>query len=139
MMAALALDGLIARWRERAECMRGDADVRGVFLTEKHARELEEWLRERCEELVGLQAAGKLIDRSPDSVARMIRQGKLLNYGASHRPRVRVGDLLRSSGDSLGASPHCGDKRTLRECRDETSMSPRRIVSSVITSRRRSA
>lgn len=93
------LDALPHRWRERAEHLHryGRAEA-AAAIWKLAADELDEKLQEEADELVNLTDAARRSGYSPDHLGRLVREGKLVNHGARHAPKVRAGDLphLRS-------------------------------------------
>jgi hypothetical protein len=61
--------------------------------------DLEEILHATQEELVNLTQASRLSGYSADHLGRLVREGKLRNYGRPNAPRVRPSDLPRKAGD----------------------------------------
>lgn len=84
------------------------ADAQAKTL-EKCAEELEALNRTEGTELLNLTQAGLRCGYSPDSLRRMIHEGRLENHGRRNAPRVRASDLpkkpLRPSSPPLHASP----------------------------------
>jgi hypothetical protein len=103
---------LPALWRSRAEVLRPYApDAAKVF--EECAAILEMALDVTAAELLTLRDAAAFSGYSADHLGRLIRSGRLTNYGRSHSPRLRRSELPRkpSVADQpprphlLGATP----------------------------------
>jgi hypothetical protein len=91
-----AWNALVATWRARACDLEPYAPAAArAFLAA--ADELETALAASNEARVSLNDAARLSGYSPDHLGRLIREGKMRNYGTRHRPRVRVGDLPRKA------------------------------------------
>jgi hypothetical protein len=86
-------DTLITRWREQAVALRRYGASGQAEALEQCAGELALALQQAEEDLLSLQAAARLSGFSADHLGRLVRQGKLENYGRPHAPRVRRGDL----------------------------------------------
>lgn len=87
--------GLAERWRgEAALARRIGAESQAVVL-EKCAAELELVEHEGGKELLNLTQAALRCGYSADTLGRMIREGRLTNYGRNNAPRVRARDLPR--------------------------------------------
>jgi hypothetical protein len=85
---------LVQAWRQQAAAYDRDGQP-GARLLARCADELEAALATTADALVPLNDAARLSGYSPDHLGRLIRDGKLMNLGTRHRPRVRVGDLPR--------------------------------------------
>lgn len=86
---------LLAEWRADAERLRrygAEGEARAV---EACAAALETALRAQAEELMSLTEAAHESGYAPDTLGRMIRDGRLANHGTRRRPRVRRADLPR--------------------------------------------
>lgn len=85
------------QWRAEAEVARRLRAEPQALILEKCASELE--LAERAEgmELLNLTQAALRSGYSADALGRMIREGRLTNYGRKNAPRVRVCDLPRKA------------------------------------------
>ena len=82
-------------WRAEAEMARNiGADAQAKTL-EKCAADLEAAKRVEGTELLNLTAAGLRCGYSPDSLRRMIKDGRLNNCGKRNAPRLRACDLPR--------------------------------------------
>jgi hypothetical protein len=85
---------LVNTWRQQATAYDRDGQP-GARLLARVADELEAALATTGDALVPLNDAARLSGYSADHLGRLIRDGKLVNMGTRHRPRVRVGDLPR--------------------------------------------
>jgi hypothetical protein len=90
------LADLSQNWRRRAEDLRPFAES-AARAFEEAAKELQEALEATDGGLVNLSDASRLSGFAPDSLARMIRQGKLENRGRPGAPRLRVADLPKKA------------------------------------------
>lgn len=82
---------VIERWRERqAEFSRWGAHVDGAKLLGELLSDLE--AVEHSGTPVSLSIAAAHSGYSADSLSRLIRSGKLTNYGRKHAPRVRLSE-----------------------------------------------
>lgn len=87
---------LAAAWRRRAHELRPFSESAAVAFT-RAADELEAVLSTATTALVNLSEASRLSGFSPDHLGRLVRVGRLRNYGSANRPRLRVGDLPRKA------------------------------------------
>ena len=85
----------ISRWRDEADVMHRNGDLRGAQMCRLHADDMEAALREADEQLLNLQQAAAHSGYSARQLSRLIQQGELANRGRPNAPRVRVGDLPR--------------------------------------------
>lgn len=91
------ITSLADQWRAEATVARRiGADAQAMTL-EKCAEELEALTRVEGTELLNLTQAGLRSGYSPDSLRRMIHEGRLTNYGRKNAPRVRATDLPRKA------------------------------------------
>jgi len=92
--AAAPLDALRTRWRaRREEFARLQAAVNGATLCDELLADLDSALIAHDDEVLTLRAAAALSGYTVAHLARLIRQGKLLNAGRKRAPRVRRRDL----------------------------------------------
>ena len=89
---------LVGTWRARAEEYRRDALESQARVCERHADELEAALRAQAGKLLTLTDAAALCGFSPDHLGRLVRAGKVPNFGRPHAPRVRLADVPRKAG-----------------------------------------
>jgi len=122
-VVALMLDDLAARWRARAKEYRSDALESLARLCERHADELETALRAQEGKLLTLTDAAAVSGFSPDHLGRLVRDGKLPNYGRPHAPRVRLADVPRKAG----ALPPA------RSCATLVGATPRQLAAAIAT------
>ena len=95
MESISALKALAKKWREDAVVYERDALEPLARVTNRHADELEKWLRTAGDALLGLTDAARATGYSPDHLGRLVRSGKLPNYGRAGCPKVRLSDLPR--------------------------------------------
>jgi hypothetical protein len=104
--AAITLDApplaqLPEAWRARATELRRLAAADGAARAwECAAQELAAALAQQADELLSLAEAAEISGYHPDSLGRLIREGKLANYGTKRRPKVKRGDLPRRASQS---------------------------------------
>jgi hypothetical protein len=99
---ALGSGAHIESWlRER----RGDArilheygDTRGAGIVQTLLDSLEEFIRELDGDLLNLTQAAQVCGYSTDQLRRLIRGGKLGDYGRPGAPRLRPSELPRKAG-----------------------------------------
>lgn len=90
-MSARTVANVIERWRERqAEFARWDALVDGAKLLGELLADLE--AVEHSDTPVSLSIAAAQSGYSADHLSRLIRSGKLRDYGRKHAPRVRLSE-----------------------------------------------
>lgn len=93
-----APDDLVSRWRDEASILRCRGAPTQADVLEGCARELEQVLAEDWETPLTLRAAAAVSGYSPDHLGRLVKDGKLRNYGRPSAPKVRPGDLPRKPG-----------------------------------------
>ena len=84
--------------RAETEVLRTYADDRVAGIISRLLDSLEEVLSEQESELVNLTQASELCGYSTDQLRRLIRTGKLTDYGRHGAPRVRPSELPRRAG-----------------------------------------
>ena len=96
------------RWREEASILRRRGAASQACLLESCADELEKALRETAGMLLSLADAARATGYSPDHLGRLVKAGKVHNYGRPNAPRVRLADLPTKRGRLLSGtmSPH---------------------------------
>lgn len=95
-MLVTPLDDLRAKWRaRRAEFARFQAAVDGAKLCDELLADLDEARRASDDELLTLREAAQRSGYSADHLGRLVREGKLLNAGRPHAPRIRSAMLPR--------------------------------------------
>ena len=62
--------------------------------------------RDEGSELLNLTQAALLSGYDPDTLGRLVREGRLANHGKKHAPRVRKADLPRKPLRFPGRPPH---------------------------------
>src|SRR4051812_19846220 len=87
------LDGLPARWKERAEYLRQYGDPACARLWELASSELEAALVAHGEETLTLVQAAKLSGFTADHLGTQIKSGRIPNAGRDGAPRIRRSDL----------------------------------------------
>src|SRR5687767_9404985 len=87
---------LVTAWRSEAEHLRPfNAGAAHAF--DQAARELEEALTTAENPLLTLIQASTHSGYHRESLARLVRRGKLRNYGTPRRPLVRAADLPKKA------------------------------------------
>ena len=100
-----ALAGLVGKWTARRdEWQRLGAQLEGSKLAGEVLADLDALARGAADDTLTLQEASAACGYNPDSLSRLIRQGKLTNVGTKHRPRVRAADLPMRAGRKAGGS-----------------------------------
>lgn len=90
-MSARTIGDVIERWRERqAEFARWGAQVEGAKLLGELLSDLE--AVEHSDTPVPLSVAAAQSGYSADHLSRLIRSGKLTDYGRKHAPRVKLSE-----------------------------------------------
>lgn len=85
---------LVDAWRQKAELLRPFApEAARAF--EDAATQLSSALDSDAEEALEIPAAARESGYHPESLRRLIREGKLPNAGSAHRLRLRRQDLPR--------------------------------------------
>lgn len=91
-------EGLISLWRKQSTLYERDGVVSTARVLQRCADELALCLRQAGEIAVGLNEAARHSGYAPDTLGRMVRDGRLTNYGRKNAPKVRLADLpLRPS------------------------------------------
>jgi hypothetical protein len=98
----MAVSSLAVLWRQEAGVLRKRGDVRGADLMIQVAEDLATAMREDGESLLSLSDAAIECGYPAPSLGRMVREGKLTNFGTKGAPRIRRGDLPRKPGLSHG-------------------------------------
>src|SRR5687768_12596910 len=103
---------LVTAWRNRARELEPYAAAAATAFA-RAAEELEAALAEETNPLLSLAEASERSNYHRESLARLVRSGKLRNYGTPRRPLVRAKDLpkkaerapltLRRSSGNVGA------------------------------------
>lgn len=89
------LDDLALRWDAHASLIaRYGAESCAVTLR-RCAIELSEAIARGGDAIVNLTTASEMTAYSSDHLGKLVREGKLKNYGGKNRPRVRVAELPR--------------------------------------------
>lgn len=100
MLGAVNLRELVDAWRaDAARIRRYGAEPLAASL-ERCAADLADALAHDESELLSLREAAERCGYVADSLGRMIRTGRLVNYGSPRRPKVRASDLPRHPGPS---------------------------------------
>jgi hypothetical protein len=84
---------LAASWRRHGELLRQYGDTRMADVCELHAGDVERALREGNEETLSLTEAARESGFSAGHLGRLVRDGRLTNYGRPDAPRVARGEL----------------------------------------------
>jgi len=82
-------------WRAQASELRRVAAAEcAARAYEDAAAQLERAARQADNTLLSVRDAAARVGRHRDTIGNAIRDGRLTNHGAKHRPRVRLGELL---------------------------------------------
>jgi hypothetical protein len=87
---------LVTQWRQEAEHVR-PYNAGAAHAYEEAARQLEEALGATVNQLLTLAEAATRSGYNRDSLARLVRRGKLRNYGTPRQPLVRANDLPKKA------------------------------------------
>jgi hypothetical protein len=114
MSAAVAL---IEQWRAEAALFRRRGQEDLANLTLSFVEDLEAALKEDDDQLLTLGEAAQVSGYSEDHLGRLVRDGKLVNVGRKHAPRIRRGDLPRRVADrrSPGYDPRTDARDLLQK------------------------
>jgi hypothetical protein len=110
-----------ARWlTRRDELRRFGALVVGADLLDELLADVSAILRTAEDDLMTPTEAARECGYSAEHLARLVREGKLINHGRPHAPRIRRGDLPRKVGP-LSTTPRRGTlespkRRIARAC-----------------------
>jgi hypothetical protein len=88
---------LVENWRRRAALARELAAEGAARAFEVCAADLELGIAAGNDELLTLTEAAEVSGFSADHLGRLIRQGKIINFGRQNAPRVRSADLPRKA------------------------------------------
>ena len=98
-------DDFVGKWASEGRAMRQrGALVSGAALLEEVLRDFDAVTRSHADELLNLTEASRESGYSADYLGTLIRQGKLINAGRPHAPRIRRRDLPRKASE-LPSSP----------------------------------
>ncbi len=101
--ARTANSDLIARWENRrSEFEKLHAQVDGARLVEQFLKDLDAIAGE--EPTIKLVQASERTGYSADHLARLIKSGKLTNYGREGAPRVKVSECPQKASVAHGDS-----------------------------------
>lgn len=100
------LGGIIQRWAERGvDFERFGVQVDGARLCAEVVSDLRQIESAEAQRMVGLEEAAQLSGFSADHIGRLVREGRIMNYGRKGAPLVRVVDLPRKPGSLTSATP----------------------------------
>jgi hypothetical protein len=88
---------LPATWRQRAELFRRHGAAEAAQAVATLAEELDESLRADAGTLLTLADAATECGVSPAHIGRLVRGGKVTNYGRKYAPLVRREDLPKKA------------------------------------------
>ena len=89
------IQSLAERWRLDAERYEADRLPTVAAVLMRCADQLESATREADSALVTLSEGARLSGYSQRQLSRLVRRGRIPNYGKETRPKVAVGDLPR--------------------------------------------
>ena len=110
-----SLPDLIAQWRAEADHFERHGALPNAATKRAAASELELALTEAENQLVTREQAAELSGYSPDAITRLVRQGRIHNYGKPGSPRVRIGDLPRKPSGGAPASLSLADNTPVEQ------------------------
>lgn len=93
------VNDLIGQWRRDAKTCEGWSSRTIAAVLTRCAEQLERALRDADEEALDLRSAAAACGFSEDHLGRLVREGRLVNVGRKHAPRIRRGDLPRRVAD----------------------------------------
>jgi hypothetical protein len=93
---------LIKQWKKRARMLAAHGAVEAAKTYERVAVELEREAARANNELLSLSSAAHESGYSTDHLSRLVREGKLRNFGKKHRPLVQRSELPLKGGWSAG-------------------------------------
>jgi hypothetical protein len=86
-------------WKAEAEKLEERyGDFAGAAICRAHVKDLRHALTDFVHETLNLTDAAERCGYSADHLGRMIRDGKLKNYGRKNAPQLRAVDLPRKPG-----------------------------------------
>src|SRR5689334_9564722 len=86
------IDEFVKEWTSLAAALRSEFDERGAAITEKRARELQEWIAAKRDETISVNEASAVSGFSTDHLRRQLGSGDLKNAGDRGKSRIRRGD-----------------------------------------------
>lgn len=94
----MTLDELRRRWEHRAAEWRTlGALVSGEAVAREILADVEQLEHDQDVALFTPTQAALRTGFHPESIARMVRQGRVPNHGTKHRPRVKLGELPKKT------------------------------------------
>ncbi len=98
------LGSVIERWKQRQdEWTKLDASVKAAPLIGEMLADLEA-LGKASDDELNLTDAARVSGYSPDHLSRLVRDGKLSNYGRRGAPRVKRSELPVRSSNRVAAN-----------------------------------
>jgi hypothetical protein len=91
------------QWRTEAEFFERHGASAHAATKRADAEDLESALRAAENQLLTREQAAERSGYAPDAITRLIRQGRLRNYGRPGSPQIRAGDLPRKTGRNAPA------------------------------------
>jgi hypothetical protein len=88
-------------WRREAGLYRRDGVDSLARMAERHAAELDAALRAGGDAVLSAREAARVSGYSADHLHRLVKAGRLTDYGRAHAPRYRRADLPSKPGRSL--------------------------------------
>jgi len=100
---------LIPAWRARAAELRAWAAAEGAAVALEHAAdELAGALRAEADAPLTLGEASRESGYAVETLAKLLREGRIPNAGRKHAPRIRRGDLPLKINSALQARHQTG-------------------------------
>ncbi|HVX40448.1 MAG TPA: hypothetical protein VHB25_12825 [Gemmatimonadaceae bacterium] len=115
----MRVEELRERWlTRREEFARLAAHVDGARIVDEFVADLQTLEHDEADKLLSLSQASQLSGYTSEHIARLVRQGSVINYGRKGKPLVRRGDLPQKPKRALAsdnASPYdaAADARSL--------------------------
>jgi hypothetical protein len=112
---SMSIESVKQRWENRrAEYARLNAQVNAEVLTREFLQDLEAVQAASREITLTLSEASRRSGYHRDTLARLIRDGRIPNAGRKHAPRIRCADLPRRPKSSAVTSGHYDAARDAR-------------------------
>ena len=116
------IEDFVKQWTSLAATLRAEFDERGAAITEKRARELQEWIAAKRDDTISVNEASAVSGFSTDHLRRQLGSGDLKNAGERGRPRIRRGEVRPKGFQRLARSntksyDPVADVRALEEIR----------------------
>ena len=111
---AVWLAPFVAKWRARVAEHRALGDHRCAEVALPLLEDLERYWEDFENQLLTPAEAHEWSGRNPDSLSRDVREGRLNNYGAKHRPLYRRSELPAKPIGQPTTKPWRSDSRSTK-------------------------